>query len=874
MNHKIKNKEKLKTIIKYTIIFLILISLIISIFIKHHKSFVWINVSNDGLDQHLINLYYFKALFKNFLVTKSLNTLTWNIGYGMDMFANLAYYIFGDFLSYFALITKTTFLDTLYQILIFIRLYLVGISFLIYGFHKNLSNKSNLIGALTYTFSAFSLFAMARHPYFINPLIIFPLLMLATDNAIEKDKPIFFILIVALMFISSFYFAYMMSICIMIYGIILILKKHKGNPKEIIKNFLTIFMYALIGVLLSSFILIPTAYAYLNSTRTDSQIYLYTIDYYQKLVSTLISTNNTGNWSIIGVSSIILAILPQFIKNRQNHRPILNYLIILLIPLIIPFIGSIFAGFSYPNNRWVFVINFILSLIIAITLDNNYKVNLKNNILFILIYALIILIINKHLNSQIIISLIIAILISIILKYHQKLKNISSILIIILLITNLSYNIYYMYDSNKYVSEFVESDALSLYDNANHQIPYLKEATNYLKEIDSSYYNTIIYPNNLYNLSIINDYNSISYFYSIVDNHYLLLSSDLENQELGINKEIKNFGLRTQITTLLNLKYLITTDPTYVPYGYELIKNFSNQTYIYRNNYPLSFANLYTSYLDEDTYNQLTPLEKENALLKATVIDDENNQLSLPLNKYQSNIKNISYTSSSNIENNQIIVDKKDNSLILNINPPKNSEIYLYIKNITYQPKNNLSTTAYNITVNLGNKTFQEGTKNKSTNPYYFENNNILINLGYYQSLDEEIILNFSSLGTYQFDSLEILAVTFDDLENNITNLNKSHFELSNYDYNYLSGTVNPETDGVLQFSTNYSKGWKVFVDDKEVKTFESNKTFLAINIQKGYHKIELKYTTPYKKLGMIISCLSLIPLIYIIIKNKKTKKK
>ena len=127
--------------------------------------------------------------------------------------------------------------------------------------------------------------------------------------------------IIAIMFISSFYFGYMMSLCIMVYGIILTQSRYK-NIKDIIKKLLNTLIYAIIGVLLSSFILIPTAYAYLTSTRTDSSIYLYTSTYYKNLIQTLVSTNNTGSWSIIGLSSIILTILPQFIKHRKNHKEI------------------------------------------------------------------------------------------------------------------------------------------------------------------------------------------------------------------------------------------------------------------------------------------------------------------------------------------------------------------------------------------------------------------------------------------------------------------------------------------------------------------------------------------------------------------------
>jgi len=861
-----KQSQLINIITKYTIIFSILVFLLLSIFIKNNKSFVWINISNDGLDQHLINLYYFKSLFNNFLNTGNLNTFIWNIGYGMDMFANLAYYIFGDFLSYLALITKTENLDNLYNILIIIRLYLTGISFIIYTNYKKISKESSLIASLTYTFSAFTLFALARHPYFINPLIIFPILMISTENIIKKDKPIFFIIMVFITFISSFYFGYMMSLCIMIYGIILTFTTYKNNTfKENIQKLLKILLFAIIGVLLSSFILIPTAFAYLTSTRTDNSFYLYTLDYYKNLVETLISTKNTGSWSIIGLSSLILAILPSFIKNRKKHQEIFYFLIILIIPLIIPFIGSLFAGLSYPNNRWTFIINFILSYIIAITLDKNYKINLKTTLSFIITYSTIILILNKNLNQQLIISIICAIIFTIIIHYKEKIKKTYPIIILSTLTLNLGYNIYYMYQTNGYVNQFVGTNTLELYDTANNQIPYLSEATKYIKEIDNGYYNTIIYPNNLYNLSIINEYNSISYFYSIVNNKYLELANDLQNQELGINKEIKNFNNRTQILSLLNIKYIITTNKDYIPYGYTLIKNYNNQTYIYKNKYHLSFANLYTKYISIEKYNNLNPLEKESSLLQATALKDKNSNYT-----YQSNIKKINYQIKDNIiNNNTITIKNKDNQITIDIPEITNNELYLYIKNVKFKPNKNLKKTAYNITATINNKSFTEGTKDKHTNAYYFKNNDILINLGYYKNLNEDINLNFSSLGTYQFDSLEILTITFDNYQNNINNLNNSNFTLNEYGYNYLSGTVNPTENGILQFQTNYSKGWKVYVDDIAVKTFESNKYFLGINIEKGYHKIHMEYTTPFKHVGLIISIITIIPFIYIIIKEK-----
>ena len=868
-----KNKQILKNILNYTLIFSILFSIILLIFKYYDKSFVWINVSNDGLDQHLINLHIFKDLLTDFLSSGSLNTFTWKIGYGMDLFANLTYYIFGDFLSYISILVPHDKIDNLYNILIVLRVYLIGISFIIYSYYHKYKSIPTLIGSIIYTFSGFTLFAMARHPYFINPLIIFPLILLGTEKIILDNKKIFFTILVAIMFISSFYFGYMIAMWIIIYGIIIAINKYK-NIKKIINVLFKTLIYALIGLLISSYFLLPTIQSYFSSTRTGSIFYLYTPLYYLRLIPSLISVENTGNWSLIGVSGIILGILPIFIKNKHKYKNLYIYLICLIIPLLIPFIATIFDCMSYPNNRWAFIISFILAIITVNILndeDNIKKIDLKKGIIYILIYGLIILITKQKINLQIIISLLIGIIFLYVLNKKDKFKNKYSYMILLLLIINTGYNIYYMYDSGNYgyIDEFVEKDVSKLHDNANYQIPYLSEASNYLNQIDNSYYNVLIYPDYLYNLSLVNEYNSISYFYSIVDSTYLDLATDLENQELGINKEIKNFNYRPIITTLLNNKYLITTNKEYIPYGYSEIKNFNNETYIFKNNYYLSFANLYTKYIDIDTFNNLSPIEKEISLLKYMAIDNNKNNTNINLN----NINNHPYyILNNNISGNKIDIYSKNSYLDISVNNINNSQVYLYIKNLKYTPHGSIklfSDYSYNITANLKNIELSESTKDYRTNAYYFENKDLLINLGYYDKLNDTIRLTFSNIGTYSFDSFEIKTINFNNYQDDINNLNKANFKLDTYQNNYLSGSVNCETSGILQFATNYSDNFNVYVDNKKVDTFKVNKYFLGINIDSGYHKIYLEYKNPINKVSLYLSILGIILLILLIILEK-----
>nr|MBT3133443.1 YfhO family protein [Streptococcus vestibularis] len=70
-----------------------------------------------------------------------------------------------------------------------------------------------------------------------------------------------------------------------------------------------------------------------------------------------------------------------------------------------------------------------------------------------------------------------------------------------------------------------------------------------------------------------------------------------------------------------------------------------------------------------------------------------------------------------------------------------------------------------------------------------------------------------------------------------------------------------------------YDKGWKAIVDGKDTKLLKLNDAFLGIELSKGTHTIELKYTSPGFMIGAIISVISfLITLIFWGIVWKKRK--
>lgn len=57
-----------------------------------------------------------------------------------------------------------------------------------------------------------------KHPYFSNPMIYLPFILMGIDKIYKKEKPYIFIWSVALAGLSNFYFFYMLGIFMVLYA--------------------------------------------------------------------------------------------------------------------------------------------------------------------------------------------------------------------------------------------------------------------------------------------------------------------------------------------------------------------------------------------------------------------------------------------------------------------------------------------------------------------------------------------------------------------------------------------------------------------------------------------------------------------------------
>ncbi len=338
------NRKKL--FIAYSLIFAVMCPIVYYQFFAGGRSFIWYW---DGWNQHFKALIYYSRWLKDaahtILIEHSLNipTYSFSFGYGADIYSTLHYYVIGDPLNLLSVFFSADRMVYLYNFLILLRLYLAGfcfINFVLYTMGgdynqpatntvehtKNLlarikpnlwtAHTGILAGTFTYVFCGYALYAAIRHPYFSNPMIYLPLILLGVEKVLREKKPLTLILSVFLSAVSNFYFFYAIVLLTVLYVLFRLsvlyapLRTSEGIGKMLKNMFFAIIKiagFALIGVAMSAVILLPVILLFMGDARSGSgYIYsgLYRRAYYEKFPATFLAGTQAGDWTILAYSPL------------------------------------------------------------------------------------------------------------------------------------------------------------------------------------------------------------------------------------------------------------------------------------------------------------------------------------------------------------------------------------------------------------------------------------------------------------------------------------------------------------------------------------------------------------------------------------------
>ena len=297
----------------YTLVFGVISFFIYYQFAGNGKSLVW---SHDGIPQHLNSLAYYGRYLREVLhtifVEHKLELPMWdmNIGYGSDILTTLHYYVIGDPLTLLSVFVPADKTEVLYEVLIFLRIYLAGISFSVFCFYHKNPKQATFMGTLIYIFAGWTIYAAMKHPYFSNPMIYLPLVLMGIDKIYKREKPWLFIWATAVSAMSNFYFFYMICIFMFIYAVF----RYFGifsrrSVKDVLVWLVKFIGYYAVSLMIAAVIFLPVIMTLFGTDRFQAENYvplLYDRIYYEKYLGDLIGENMI-QWGVAGYSAVAMA---------------------------------------------------------------------------------------------------------------------------------------------------------------------------------------------------------------------------------------------------------------------------------------------------------------------------------------------------------------------------------------------------------------------------------------------------------------------------------------------------------------------------------------------------------------------------------------
>lgn len=878
----------------YTLMFLLMCIVAFLPFFTEGKSFVWGAGVEDGLSQHFSALaYYGEALrefFRNLLAGHP-KLVMWDmsLGYGADILSTLNYYAIGDPLNllYGFVSPKNT--ETMYNFMIVLRMYLAGITFIMYARKMKKRSYGTVIGALVYVFSGFCFRLGLRHPFFINPMIYFPLLCLGIEKIYQRERPYVFIFAVCVSAMSNYYFLYMLTIFAVIYAWIRFYKYSEEN--KIKTFFLTILkfgMYYTLGIAMAAVILLPSVIGFLGNGRYGNgadwkSLIVYPGKYYLLFIENFIGYGNMGSNTNVGYLPIVgIVVLFTLFSQRMKHKKYRAAFIASIIALILPIFGYAFNGFSYANNRWAFALSFIVALLTAEMYPRLFVMSKRQQIGIgagIIIYTVFCIIVNASgeeilKNKGIMAACGLIAVFYILLLIFQRLgydtqKRIVRVSMAILLLISVGVHGYYRFDPKgyAYTQEFMDQgqayrtlkeDNIRMLSKVNDPSVYRVHAEGYRYK----------------NYGLINHLNTISGYYSITAKCVTDTIKGYDTLGMQYADKYKGVDQRLGLLSLAGVKYITVAHNSQVakdvssmgdvPYGVEKLRKKGNIT-LYKNKYALPFAYAYDSYMTEQQYEQLNGIGKEQAMLAQIILNQHPADKEIQHNEQRNgpDIQTIS------LPETRISSPKGKKYADITVPVEKDKETYLYFKNLVYHGKKN-GDDKFILTGRKGTKGIlvtqndvQQKIHIQSTfNPYYFGRKDYIVKINHQTSkAKEKVRLNFLSPGEYEFDDISLITVPKKDVLARLKERKENSMKQIQYEGNHFRGVYHAKKDQILCVTIPYSKGWKATVNGNRTKIYKANGMFMGIIMKKGTQSVKLDYETPGLKIGAWISLVAWIGL-------------
>lgn len=825
---------------------------------------------------------YLRAVAGEFFSGHGLVIPQWDfsIGEGSDILGTLNYYVIGDPFAFFSVFIPTRFMHFFYGATVLLRMYLAGLAFSWLCFFTGQDNRYGVLaGALTYVFCFWAILNSVRHPYFLNPLLYFPLLILGVEKLLKKRRPDLFIVAVFLAAVSNFYFFYMLAILTALYAVLRICFLYRGNIRSMCGMVLRVGMWAVPGVLLAAVMFLPACAAFLGDARMSSDTVaelFYPCSYYERLPALFVS-EGFPKWSCMGFAAPALPAVVFLFSSRKKEYSLLKALFLICVAMfMLPLFGFVLNGFSYAANRWSFAFALLCAYILTAVWPSLMEPGQKEAkalavcmAFYWLYFAALLLsdagklgVLGNLGTSAAIASVFVLLLYP---AGHKKgfvwgkRKQRIGILLVMLGVFNVGCW-HFLPVGGDYLKQMVGAEQISKKLGANETAAVKRAAGQDKNDGFYRYSGSGL----TRNANMIAGLSSTQFYWTLSNPYMTEFKRALEVAE-PYSYIYEGYGSRAALLSLSSVGYYAAASKekgnTPVPYGFSHVDASGGRYEIYRNDYALPLCYTYDTYMTREHWEQLSAVDKQDALLQSLVLEEGCDGFQEGSLEFEG--MEIPYTAvckgGVKLQGNAFAVKSKKSSVTLKFNGSPGCESYVSIKGLSFQDPPDKKSHARDVRLNMKSSLHTERALKYLTkySPRYMGRDDFTIDFGYSEKKVTSVTIRFSDTGVYSFDSIHVFCHPMERYGAWIAGRKADapqHFEFAP---NTVSFAVSADRRKLICLSIPFAKGWRAFVDGEEAPLMRANVQYMALALDAGEHEIRLAYATPLLREGACISALA-----------------
>ena len=787
----------------------------------------------------------------------------WYTGFGTNVSMSIsAFSMLSPFNLLLYLFPRTLILESI-SVLTLVKMIFMAVAMYAYINKKynSLSYNMKVVFSLMYTFCGYTVLYGSCFTPWMDIVALFPLLMLAYENMMQTGKKLFYIIMVAIIFIINYYLGAMSLVYIfLISGAYVLLMSKKEKIKEHAWN---LGIGTVAGLGLSCFVLVPVMMQLSGSQRGGSGQGIVS-QYIGWIKSAIISDGQMAafqRWMMLYgmafAAAVIIMGLKKFKEEKNTIRYMISLLLISLLPIVVEGINLMwhFGSYNGYTLRNGYIVAFTLITVAAyfaqrmfeeVTADKKQLV--KQLVIFVVAAAVYAVIYNIIPSNDIILAafiLFIAIFIAAFIFYNKKLKkdgigfDFNTIIAIVAI--------------EVFIGAYSLIGPPKFYEYEPYQYGDYVQAANEVKDsldIEESVTERIVNPD----ISLNANYPLILRR-SAMSSFTAALQSDTQSYS-------KKFGYSKYFLWLLDSGGTVFTNSLFHVTQAVNVNELDSQMYtavrsdgdytLYDANYKLPFAMSVNKNITRQDFSGNWE-DLHNIFYKALTNDT------------QDIVNGMSYT-------------KKESSVIREYNVRADGKQAVYINIVDVNNRNtdaNASWLISSMHIYVNGEAVLVPTLGDVKNTAYFTDyNNNLVYLGTFENENFTIRVEYDDPWYLKVSEVSFAGLDMDKMQSLVDKQADDYCETS---YTSDSLTVKLNGSGVNNMAlipVVYSDNWNVKVNGKKVKAKSVCGLFTGVDIHAGENVIEMTFEPKGKKAGMLISLATLIMMIASALILKFTKLK